>query len=229
MFTRIFTGWKYFIAALALLLSLHGLTAYAAWGDLDTSFGFQGAAVDPITGYMPRGILIQPDGKILVAGYRSSVFGGTAFFLRRYLSNGSLDTHFGTQGAAIGPEVNTKKSVFRAENIAVLPDGKIGVVGVANGDLAVWQFLANGRADTGFGQGGLLVLTHYSVDPYPYLRPQINVQNGQLLLTLPDGSAPSKPVILLRLTAIGTIDMSFGVSGAVCNGHTGKYGFWNRG
>ena len=43
-------------------------------------------------------IVIQSDGKILVAGYTTAVASGADFALIRYNKDGTLDTSFGNQG-----------------------------------------------------------------------------------------------------------------------------------
>jgi hypothetical protein len=86
------------IQALAIVLVL-GVTSHShgAWGDYDTTFGFLGAIVDnTVTNHTPQGVAVQTDGKILVTGYRL-VGGKKRLFLRRYLSNGQVDTSFRQQ------------------------------------------------------------------------------------------------------------------------------------
>jgi uncharacterized delta-60 repeat protein len=80
-------------------------------GRLDPLFGVGGVA--PITGVLqPVGVDIEPDGKLVVAGYVNaavSTYPGsqdTAFAVGRFLSNGSLDASFGqpaTPGLAVYP------------------------------------------------------------------------------------------------------------------------------
>src|SRR5688500_9054706 len=102
--------WLKRILTVVLVLAFHAFESRAAWGDYDPSFGFQGVVGDPVTGHIPQGIVIQPDGKILITGYRTLTVGGKGFFLRRYLANGQLDTSFGTNGAAFGPEIISRGS-----------------------------------------------------------------------------------------------------------------------
>lgn len=64
-------------------------------GDLDTSFGDDGTVFtdfENISQAQARGLAIQPDDKIVVAG------GGQEFALARYRLNGTLDTTFGGMG-----------------------------------------------------------------------------------------------------------------------------------
>lgn len=207
-----FTLTTILFAAFAIIFQV--FETKAAWGDYDPSFGFGGVAVDSVTGYYPQATALQPDGKILVTGYRTSVYGGNVFFLRRYLSNGSIDTAFGTNGEASGFDTIGLRSNYVGLNIAVLPNGKIAVAGKANGFYAVWQVSANGKNDKTFGQNGLLLLNQYPVNQYMSRQnPEINIQGGKILLTFPKVSAANEPIVLVRLNANGTLDQTFGNAG----------------
>src|SRR5690348_14256183 len=88
--------------AFVTIASLPGLTAtrpaLAVAGDLDSSFGSGGKV---ITGpkaspnLLPAALLLQPDGKIVVAG-TTGLYGDVIVI--RYNSNGSLDPTFGSSG-----------------------------------------------------------------------------------------------------------------------------------
>ena len=196
------------VVAVAFMLLIQIVETKAAWGDFDTSFGFQGVAGDTVTGHHPRSIAIQPDGKILVTGYKDTIFGDSGFFLRRYLSNGQLDTAFGNNGAAIIPGILHGSGNYEGRKMLVQSNGKITVAGTANGYYAVWQFNSNGRNDLTFGQSGLQVLTSYPVVSYLYETPVINIQSGKILLGIP--KERENRIILLRLNSNGTNDNSFG-------------------
>ncbi len=199
---------KNLFAVIVLAIIFQASEARAAWGDLDTSFGFGGVAIDAVTGYVPRDVAFQPDGKILVTGYRTSNLGGNVFFLRRYLSNGSLDTAFGLNGEASGFSSGGLRLNHRGQKIAVLPNGKIAVVGTANGFYAVWQVTASGRNDRTFGQNGLEILSRFPAIGSS----EINIQSGKILLSLAVQS-DSTYIALLRLTSSGTLDGTFNGSG----------------
>jgi uncharacterized delta-60 repeat protein len=101
-------------------------------GNLDDSFDTDGIVSTPIGDYggMGHSLAIQPDGKIVVAGYSQNGFYDD-FTLVRYTTNGSLDTTFDSDGIVytpIGPDDSYGKSM------ALQSDGKIVVAGyVANG------------------------------------------------------------------------------------------------
>lgn len=210
------------LLTIALSIFCLPLQTFADWGDLDTSFGFLGAAIDQITDHTPRNVAIQPDGKILVTGYKTNVFGAEGFFLRRYLSDGQLDTAFGKNGAAIGPESNSFRTLYRGERIAVQADGRIAVVGRANGYYAVWQFSAGGRRDDSFGQDGLRILNRYPINNDT--SPELNIQRGKLLVTIRKIVDGGSRLALLRLTTSGTNDGTFGNSGEALTDLRGDQG-----
>ena len=98
----------------------HLLLRYNINGTQDASFG-TGGAITLDSGYI-LSIAIQVDGKIVVAGST-----GTHLLMLRYDENGALDSGFGTNG------VVTYDSGSRegARSVAIQPDGKILVGGVA--------------------------------------------------------------------------------------------------
>ena len=100
----------------------------AAPGDLDLTFGAgTGKVMTAIgTGHdHGRAIALQPDGKIVVAGY---CWNGSNydFCLARYHSNGALDTSFGSNGTIISPIGSHGDEAYA---IALQHDGKIVVAG----------------------------------------------------------------------------------------------------
>jgi uncharacterized delta-60 repeat protein len=74
------------------------LARYLPNGTLDTTFSGDGKVTTEFGGYDEAfAIVLQPDGKIVVAG-RSSINGNTSFALARYLPNGTLDATFSSDG-----------------------------------------------------------------------------------------------------------------------------------
>ena len=70
---------------------------YNSNGTLDTSFSSDGRTSVDFGGYFQAvyQVLVQPDGKIVTAGYPNSEGSDSDFLLSRLNSNGSLDTTFG--------------------------------------------------------------------------------------------------------------------------------------
>ena len=104
---------------------------------------------------MPARVAIQPDGKIVAAGY-SDAGGNRDFALVRYNADGSLDTTFGGGGKVLTDF--GAASDDDAVRVALQPDGKIVVAGYSERprhcDFALVRYNADGSLDPSFGAGG---------------------------------------------------------------------------
>lgn len=103
-------------------------------GALDESFSVDGK----LTTWFPnssesraRGIAIQGNGKIVVAGY-SREPGGERFAIARYNANGSLDTSFSADGRQLIGFKDAASFSDRAEAVTIQNDGKIVVAGASS-------------------------------------------------------------------------------------------------
>jgi uncharacterized delta-60 repeat protein len=209
--------WRRGLAAgVVVLMTLgHSAPVFARAGDIDTSFGVNGAAYDSIgSPAAARAIVVQSDGRIIAAGDASNG-SNQDFALVRYNSDGTRDTTFGSTGVVL-TAITAGDDIARA--VAVLePDGLIVVAGEAvNGserDFAVVRYLANGSLDTSFGIGGKVTIAFGTSD-----------DAASALLAQPDGKIVAvgsatvngqKVFALTRLNADGTPDASFGSQGKV--------------
>jgi uncharacterized delta-60 repeat protein len=140
------------------------LARYNTDGSLDASFGTGGKVTTNLGSHFQESaesIRIQPDGKILIAGYSFAGPGAQSdFALLRYNSDGSLDSSFGTGGKVV---TNLGPQIEEADSLVIQPDGKILVVGTmgtsgANpgSDLALARYNSDGSLDTSFGVGTAL-------------------------------------------------------------------------
>ena len=125
---------------------------------LDSSFGLNGrVAVELGAKNSAHAVLVQPDGKIVIAGTSSK---GTAlnFSLVRFNKDGTLDAAFNKEGATITSLV---KGDDEALALGVLSDGRIVAGGYShNGtdrDFALACFQADGALDRSFGKNGVAV------------------------------------------------------------------------
>ncbi|MGE3842572.1 MAG: hypothetical protein AB7I50_13385 [Vicinamibacterales bacterium] len=126
-------------------------------GSLDSTFGSGGRLLVPafVTQAVATAVALQPDGKIVVAGYRVLATGDD-FAVVRVNSNGTLDTSFD----ADGKQTIDFGATDRAGAVAIQPDGKIVVVGGRAGasslvtDVAVARLDVNGALDPGFANTG---------------------------------------------------------------------------
>lgn len=191
---------------------------------IDTAFGTNGKVSTAVQeGYnRSKMATLQPDGKILVAGFSHvSLSEQNDFNVVRYTSNGALDPSFDSDGKVF--------TAFDSSNdeMAVLllqPDGKFIGVGTKrnapanqNGtkDIALSKYNSNGSLDNSFGISGKVVSVFGT---------QINTPTHAI--SQPDG----KIVVankyysfygdvyhyeLIRYTVSGSIDATFGTNGKV--------------
>src|SRR4051794_35157544 len=197
----------------ALVLTAGAGVAQAAPGDLDTTYGGgTGASRPEFDGLQnARGVAIQPDGKIVVAGVATAGPSANVFTARFDNPAGTLDAGYGDSGARSEPF-----GLPTAANAMTLTgDGKVLVGGIATqpdqtGDLFVAR-LVNGSADLSFGGGSGAGLADFGGD-----------EEGDAMAVAPDGkivvagSAFGKDtdsVVVARFTAAGDNDASFGTAG----------------
>ena len=101
---------------------------YNTDGTLDTTFGAGGRVRTDFPGLaaVPSSVVIQPDGKIVVAGGAFPLFTFLGDFkVVRYNPNGSLDRSFGSGGIV----TTTFPEGSYAFDVALQPDGKIIAAG----------------------------------------------------------------------------------------------------
>jgi uncharacterized delta-60 repeat protein len=129
----------------------------ATWGQagiLNTSFN--GGAFITSFGQgtsQAEDMVVQPDGKILVAG-QADVGGSFQFAALRFNADGTPDAKFGSGGKMIYPNTGIGKSV------ALQPDGRIIIGGMtASGPstFVLIRCLPDGSLDPSFGNGGRVI------------------------------------------------------------------------
>lgn len=189
------------------------LVRFTAIGKVDSSFGVNGRAVTQVTtgtnNTYGRNVLLQPDGKIILAGCTNN--GGTdmKFIVMRYTANGVLDAGYGTNGITvtdIGPKDDN------AYAAAIQADGKVVHVGDtydgSHWQLAVLRYDTSGHLDNTFGTNGQ-VLMPIGTDVYGY---SVLIQgSGQKIVI--GAYSEGNYNLLLRLNSNGSTDNSFGVNG----------------
>lgn len=162
-------------------------------------------------GSMARGVAIQPDGKIVLAGsvvVSSASF--SEFLVVRMNADGTLDNNFsadGIQTMQFGPMVEI------AEAVALSADGKIVVAGTAyeqtGGDFALARFNTNGTPDSSFGSHGKVTVAVSSGFDYSY---SVAIDPTGKILSA--GSSNTKYAVT-RHTVNGSLDNSFDGDGIV--------------
>src|SRR5256886_2972621 len=134
------------------------LARYNPDGSLDATFGNGGIVVNDfgqgLESYALE-VIIQPDGKIIIAGESSY-----EFLVARYNSDGTLDTTFGGDGFAL---VNFSSNWDHGRDAVLQADGKIILVGIAEvntpyDSFAIARVNPDGSLDQSFGNGGKIVM-----------------------------------------------------------------------
>ncbi len=132
------------------------LARYNANGSLDTTFNLSGKAITPIGGSFNavRALAVQPDGKLVVAGFCLNV-GNADFCLVRYNTNGSFDSAFGNSGKVLTAIGNGDDYAYA---LALQPDGRLIAAGYclngSNYDFCLARYNADGSLDASFNTSG---------------------------------------------------------------------------
>lgn len=192
---------------------LFSVTSAALSGDIDPSFGQDGRVVTPIsTGAGADAISIQPDGRIVVAGWAQGIT-VTDFALARFEPDGQLDLSFGTLGKVTTDFGKTDS----ARAVAIQPDGKIVVAGFSGEhplliDFAVARYNADGSLDNGFDGDGMVTADFGKLDD---AREVIIQSDGKILIVGNSFEPTVNYISMIRYNADGTIDTNFGTGGMV--------------
>ena len=138
------------------------LARYNANGSLDNAFGsFGRVATDIASGSQDAaiGMVLQPDGKIVTAGYAVINTSSAQIALVRYNSNGTLDPTFGTNGKVT---TSIGLAISYGFSLALQTDGKMIVAGAAligaSAEFAAARYRTDGSLDDSYGFGGKVVV-----------------------------------------------------------------------
>ncbi|HEY5616144.1 MAG TPA: delta-60 repeat domain-containing protein, partial [Bacteroidota bacterium] len=158
------------VTSFALFLFDFALARYKSDGSPDASFGSGGKVTTNFFGSYDeaRAVVIQPGGKLVVAGTATNPFQESIsdFGLVRYNSDGSLDATFGDNGKVMtdfGSEFDDAWALAQEQ------DGRLVVAGQSEDsqertDFALARYNANGELDATFGSGGLAKTDFFGFD-----------------------------------------------------------------
>jgi uncharacterized delta-60 repeat protein len=191
-------------------------TAKAQDGALDLTFGTNGIVTTAVgTGFdYGRAIALQPDGKILVAGY-ATVAGNKDFALVRYTANGSLDASFNTNGIAT-TAIGTGHDYATA--IALQADGKIVVAGyttnaLGDNDFAIARYNTNGSLDASFDTDGIVTAAVGNDNDVLFA---IAIQtDGKIVVAGSTNNGTNDDFCIARYTTNGSLDVTFNGNGKI--------------
>src|SRR5881227_3191177 len=199
------------------------VTRYNTDGTLDTTFRRGGKVRTDFPGLaaVPSAVVIQSDGKIVVAGgaFPQFTFAGN-FEVVRYNPNGSLDRSFGNGGIV----TTTFPEGSYAFDVALQPDGKIIAAGTvfvdfipgepSNTDFALARYNPDGTADTTFGNGGQASTDFVGLEDDAF---SVLIQPDGKIVAVGSANNPATyyDFAAVRYLSNGTIDTTFGVAGKV--------------
>jgi uncharacterized delta-60 repeat protein len=162
-------------------------------------------------------VLVQPDGKILVAGsgYSLGVSNNPVIALIRYNADGTLDSTFSDDGIVMTKIGNYGDG---GKGLALQSDGKILVVGShstsSSPDIAVLRYNPDGVLDSSFGVGGIVTT---AVGTGTDFGQDIVIQpNGKILVAGYSDTTPSDFIYnfaLVRYNTDGSLDSTFSGDG----------------
>jgi uncharacterized delta-60 repeat protein len=198
------------------------LARFNADGSLDAGFGSGGKVATDFAGLtdQARRVLVQPDGKIVVAGLATSGTLATAdadFAVARYNADGSLDAGFGSGGKVrinIAGKLDTVQGLARQGDGKLVLAGRAGVDGGSDPDVGLVRLNADGSPDATFGAAGI-VRTDFGLGNWEEAFDVAVQADGRLLVTGRVRIGAVFNLALARFNADGTPDTGFGSLGLV--------------
>jgi uncharacterized delta-60 repeat protein len=185
-------------------------------GAPDKSFDMDGArGVDGGGTEAAYGVAIQPDGKVVAAGY-SSVNNDGDPLVARLTSTGQPDTDFGNAG-----KTRITGTDDYAEAMALQPDGKIVLAGhtqngQTNYDATVYRLRPSGAPDNAFNEDGRIRL---EVGDYEEAKALAVQPDGKIVVS--GETSVGDDGVVWRVTESGARDNTFGADGQLLLGGGG--------
>ena len=181
-------------------------------GTPDASFGTGGVVTTDFGGDydIATAVALQPDGRIVVAGYEGDDSGADRdFAVARFNADGSLDPSFGAGGRVTA---NFTQGPDDAQDVVLQADGKIVVAGIAGGQFGVLRLNPDGTGDASFGQGGGV---RTDAGGLAFVTSVALQADGRIVVGGGSATGPSGTFALARYLPDGRLDPSFGVGGLV--------------
>jgi uncharacterized delta-60 repeat protein len=178
-------------------------------GQLDPAFGRGGIATVPVgAAAMANGVVIQPDGRIVVSG--TALTDAKHFVAIRLNTDGTLDRSFASNGVAL-----LSQAVSADWGLAIQTNGALVLGGQAQNSDGTWRYMVarlqpNGTPDQSFGQGGNVILPIGSTAAGLALTLQ---SDGRIVLTGNAVDNGTRVVATVRFNTNGSLDGTFGRGG----------------
>lgn len=214
---------KKYLDLICLFILLIGINTYAQFG-LDPDYG--AAGINNINVGCDATYKLGDD-KMLVAYKLSPLYGFSlpAIGIRKFNTDGTLDTTFGTNGIGLYTPTNMNDR-FDIYAMTVQPDGKIVLAGqtYAIGGFAyyyhffVFRFNADGTTDTNFGTNGLVKYSMNSTSQFRerFLSVAIDDSSRIVAAGYTEADVDSKAdAVAMRFLPNGAFDTGFGTDGVL--------------
>ncbi len=186
-------------------------------GSLDSTFDGDGKLLTSVGG-IDRGndVALQPDGKIVVAGYTYADFA-----VIRYNADGSLDSTFDSDGKLV---TDFQGNYDEGYALFLQPDGKIVVSGSANNgtndDFALARYNPDGSLDTSFDGDGKLMTDLSGNNDIAYA--VVRQENGKIVVSGAAHNGTDTDFALARYNLDGSLDSTFGAAGKLVTDFTAE-------
>ncbi len=201
------------------------LARYNSNGNLDPTFGNGGKVITDFLGGgdVANALAIQPDGRILAAGWMTDPTWHMA--IARYQPDGTLDPTFGIAGTVMtdfGPGYE------QAYDIGLLADGRIVIAGLSNEnagdptDFTVVRYLSDGTLDLNFGTNGFVTTDFFSNDDIVF---GLVVREDDKIIVAGYSRIDQTDVdfAVAQYTQNGLLDTTFGTGGKVTTDFGGGF------
>lgn len=183
--------------------------------DIDARTGIDMGSGINTSGEVVNKVVIQPDGKIVACGQRCYL-GDCDFAVARFMSDGSLDSSFGTTGVGytvVG--IGTAGSYDIGKSLLIQPDGKIVVggssvqdpQGVPTAYYGLLRLNPNGSIDSTFANNGQVM------DHTTGFGRSVVLQSDNKIIEAGFTRNDSDILCIARYNANGTPDLSFNGTG----------------
>ena len=192
-----------------------GVARYNSDGTLDPSFAGDGTFNIGWAAFFNDGVdslAIQPDGRILAAGFTDAGNPGANLAMVRLNTDGTLDTSFGGGDGVVFTAV--PGSIGESgRSIALRADGKFYVVGSSGAGFFVGRYNVDGSLDTTYdGDGIVLTATPGGAKAYSAA---LQPDNKLVVTGSIDPPNGFQDFVTVRYNDDGTLDPTFGAGGIV--------------
>jgi len=188
-----------------------GIVRLTATGTLDATFGTAGVAIHNAGQweYFEEAVEDAAGGYIVVGRQSLTGAGPHDVVIGRLTNTGALDTSFGTLGW-VTVDTGADESGNSVSIDSATQD--ILVVAAANNDTLVMRFNLSGVPVAGFGTAGIVTLDISGTSQPEFVYRLLTDGANMMVVGRADGAVDSD-IAIIRLTAAGALDTSFGSSG----------------